>query len=171
MHVNKKEKIILDISPSSRRVDQYVVNGLLKYGRKTVATICSVSYEPIEQYVETNLSGKREEILYCFHYLPRFKISYRFNPPDDSNENDLVHYIYTHIEPENHYKVGDPFPILYRIYQNEKGLELVDSMPFPVALSDVISEQYMLYHLSHYEQMRIYWSKQSSDNEPSGVEL
>ncbi|MBO4351754.1 MAG: hypothetical protein J6A01_12545, partial [Proteobacteria bacterium] len=72
------------------------------------------------------------------HSMPMFRITYAFNPPDDEKKEDLVHSITTHIEPEGHYNVGDPFPILYLIRRDEKGQEHVDSMPFPIPLDDVI---------------------------------
>ena len=72
-----------------------------------------------------------------------------FSEISDEKKDDLVHCIYTHLEPENHYKVGDPFPILYRIYKKNKygyNHEVVDSMPFPLPLQDVFSNANAFYH-------------------------
>ena len=81
------------------------------------------------------------------------------NPPDDEKEEDLVHHIYTHLSPENHFKAGDPLPILYRIYKNENNYEIVDriyknennykivdSMPYPLPLDDIGELNNAVYH-------------------------
>ncbi len=78
---------------------------------------------------------------YAIHGLPMFKITYAFNPPDDEKKEDLIHSIVTHVAPEEHYKVGDPLPIIYLIRKDDKGREHVDSMPFPIPLDDVLSLQ------------------------------
>ena len=48
----------------------------------------------------------------------------------------------THIEPENHYAVGDPLPILYKISTKRHSahveIETVHSMPFPFPLNDIM---------------------------------
>ena len=133
-------------------IHQDYINELLKNGRKTIATVVSVDYLPAkEKMIEQNLTGsvrKSNNLFarYCIHQSPLFKISYKFNPPDDEKIDDLVHEIYTHIEPENHYKVGDPLPILYRIYIDDNYFEVVDSMPFPIPLDDVFVDNNVFYH-------------------------
>ena len=128
--------------------------GLLREGRKTIATICSIDYiECSKKYVEQHLLDENKSdsnaiALYAYHASPLFKISYQFNPPDDEKKEDLIHYIYTSIAPEGHYKVGDPLPILYRIYQNEDNRESVDSMPFPIPLDDIADDNHIIYHLT-----------------------
>ena len=127
---------------------------LLEEGRKTIATICSIDYiECSDEYLEHHeldnieyKSNSKPIALYAYHAGPLFKISYQFNPPDDEKKEDLIHYIYTSISPEGHYQVGDPFPILYRIYKNECNRETVDSMPFPIPIDDFSDEENIVYH-------------------------
>lgn len=112
------------------------IRSLLKSGRKTIATIVSIQYEPVhedryEQHVETNQC--------VVHQSPRFKVQYRFNPPDDMDANDLIHEITLNEPPESFLKEGDPLPILYRIYRDINGDEHVDSMPFPIVVRNIES--------------------------------
>ena len=105
----------------------------LAKGRKTIATIVSIQYinaraDACERNIKTNL--------YAVHQSPAFKVEYKFNPPDDSDPNDLIHSITVREVPETFLKVGDPLPILYRIHKDGM-LEHVYSIPFPMILSDV----------------------------------
>ena len=120
------------------------INALLTEGRKSIATIVSVDYiKACPKFTEKNKAHIKENLqkdphaMFAIHTPPAFSISYSFNPPDDEKEEDLIHTIITFSEPENHYKAGDPLPILYRIYRNEDDAECVDSMPFPLPFSDV----------------------------------
>ena len=79
------------------------------------------------------------------HGVPCFKLRYKFNPPDDENELDLFHEIITHEDPSELLKPGDPLPILYRIYK-ERGVEFVDSMPFPLPLNGFVSVKDVFYN-------------------------
>ncbi len=134
---------------------QLSIKNLLKNGRKTIATIVGIQYiEATDKYVERNLKNATndapmrltdKEIYFCYHASPQFRIDYKFNPPDDEKEEELVHRIYTHIDPENHYKVGDPLPILYEIYRDYTNTETVRSMPFPLPISDVFSDDNVYY--------------------------
>ena len=88
----------------------------LAKGRKTIATIVRIRYinaraDACERNVKTNL--------YAVHQPPAFKVEYKFNPPDDSDPNDLVHFIIVREVPETFLKVGDPLPILYRIHKDD----------------------------------------------------
>ena len=108
---------------------------ILRYGRKTIATIVSIQYD----CVQDNMIEFEVYTGQCVaHQSPRFKVKYRFNPPDDSDANDLTHEIIIDEPPETFLKEGDPLPILYRIYRDESG-EHVDSMPFPIPLTHVDS--------------------------------
>ena len=110
------------------------LRNVLLYGRKTIATVISVEYQNVnDDFCEHNV----DTLQYAVHQAPKFSIKYSFNPPDDSDENDLIHEITVDEPPETFLKPGDPLPILYRIYKNSKGIECVDSMPFPVVLKDV----------------------------------
>ena len=103
----------------------------LEYGRKTIATITSITYIPLRQKLQ------RERSLYIYPRQPAFKIIYKFNPPDDSKGDiDLFHSCIVHEVPEGHYKVGDPFPILYTL-DNDLFSERLVSIPFPFPLYSV----------------------------------
>ena len=69
------------------------------------------------------------------HDIPSFVITYKFNPPDDSLSEELVHKVIIHRDPNGHLSPGDPLPILYRI--DPKNNRKVCSMPFPFAMCDV----------------------------------
>ena len=102
----------------------------LSIGRKSIATIVGVEYLPAKNVLFEDLHqvSMSED--------PRFIVEYKFNPPDDRRKEDLIHRFVTHIEPENHYHIGDPLPILYYI-EEHYFYDTVYSMPYPVALSDV----------------------------------
>ncbi len=131
-----------------------IIHKLLLEGRKTIATICEIEYDTcsnicIEQHtIDEKRHGIHSSTIarYAYHACPLFKISYQFNPPDDEKKEDLIHHIYTSIAPEGLLKVGDPFPILYRIYKDENRREHVDSMPFPIPLDDVSDMKHIVYH-------------------------
>ena len=129
---------------------QYVENkniqSILMNGRKNVATIIDIQYMPCKgEYLQTY---KKTNRTYIYGGNPLFKIVYSFNPPDDAREEDIHHVCFTHIEPEGHYKVGDPLPILYQFYRKQRkndqtgkyeNAEYVESMPFPLPLHDIQS--------------------------------
>ena len=98
-------------------------------GRKSIATIVGVEYQAVKSVLNIN-----SITTVCDD--PCFVVKYKFNPPDDKRSEDLIHEFVTHIEPEKHYKIGDPLPILYLI-ENHYFYDTVYSMPYPVALSDV----------------------------------
>ena len=115
---------------------------IIKNGRKTIAVITEITYIPAHRkYIDRNNNydpyGASAEYAICSR--PMFKISYKFNPPDDEKSEDLVHSFLSPVEPEGHYRVGDCLPILYALYRDEKSKEHVDSMPFPVPLHDIVS--------------------------------
>ena len=141
------KKRIINFPKQNMSFVQDYVTVLLENGRKTIATIVSVEYQELEdKYLETNPEIKEGNVEYCYHRSPLFKITYKFNPPDDEKEEDLVHHIYTHLPPENHFKAGDPLPILYRIYRDEIHREIVDSMPYPLPLDDIGELNNAVYH-------------------------
>ena len=108
---------------------------LINDGRKTVATITAIEYVPIEQSKAKYLPHND---IYLCHVSPCFRITYKFNPPDDAREEDLIHEYITHVDPQNYCKVGDPLPILYDMDRNVlKGREIVRSMPFPFPIEEL----------------------------------
>lgn len=149
-----KMYILDNISPVLYPIHEphYVINdniqAILQNGRKNVATIVDIQYVPSRgEYLQVYMKAKNK-IGKSFIYAgkPTFKITYTFNPPDDAREEDIRHICFTHIEPEGHYKVGDPLPILYQFYRRQRNneqtnryeeAEYVESMPFPLPLGDV----------------------------------
>ena len=123
-----------------------MVSDLLKFGRKTIATIVSIKYVPVAN--STQLKD-----LMATPDKPAFRVRYKFNPPDDFRSEDLIHECMVYNEPENTYRVGDPFPILYYL-DGENFDEVVISMPFPYPLED-ISESSIVYWSTPGEE---YWS-------------
>ncbi len=110
----------------------YEVSDLLQNGRKTIATIVSIDYQPVsntEQYKNLILANER----------PHFKICYKFNPPDDLRSEDLIHECCVFSAPDKNYRVGDPIPILYKL-DGENFDETVRSMPFPYPLEFVCAK-------------------------------
>ena len=127
---------------------------ILKNGRKTIATICSIKYLPVHtNNVENVYLQKINKIFngqvlstHACHGKPCFEIRYKFNPPDDKREEDIVHSIIVHEDPTQYLKEGDPLPILYCIeptvsdrYSKPNHIlysQQVISIPFPYPLSD-----------------------------------
>ncbi len=111
-------------------------NMLLREGQKTIATVVSVQYQPNSgnSIEPCNYSGSQFNGYYM-HDIPCYRITYKFNPPDDSLSEDLFHRIVVHRDPGKHLQPGDPLPILYRI--DSKYNHKVYSMPYPFAASDV----------------------------------
>ncbi len=139
----------LSLPKEDKSLVQKYISELIQNGRKSIATIVSVEYQKLEdKYLETNANKKEGELDYYYHRSPLFKITYKFNPPDDEKTEDLVHHIYTHLPPEEHFKAGDPLPILYRIYKDEYGFEIVDSMPYPLPLDDIGELSNAVYQIS-----------------------
>ncbi|MBQ8036885.1 MAG: serine/threonine protein kinase, partial [Proteobacteria bacterium] len=100
---------------------------LIKNGRKTIATISDIVY------IQSRLIRIKH-----VEEPPKFRIYYKFNPPDDDCENDLIHYVDTHRDPEGLFKVGDPLPILYCGTQGAgQVLHVTESMPYPFPLDDL----------------------------------
>ena len=111
------------------------ISDLLSEGRKGIATITKIEYIPTQIF-----AGKLTEWngLKVVQRRPNFKVQYKFNPPDVRREEDIIHSFVTHIEPEGHYAVGDPLPILYRI-EDKFFHDEVTSMPFPMPIEDIVN--------------------------------
>ena len=136
---------------------------LFSSGTKSIATVVSYNYCPcsmhwVEYYYLTKMAedkntfinGKHplmpvnDKITGYYHLRPVFKLTYKFNPPDDDNPDDLYHTIYVHSDFSETLKVGDPLPILY--YINPMDNTDVMSMPFPYPVHDFFSYQDMIHH-------------------------
>ena len=111
-----------------------VAKDLLLHGRKGIATVvdvryCSVRDDSIVQNIGTT-SGKQ----YYASCAASFRIRYKFNPPDDSLSEDLIHEVVTHRDLSESLAPGAPFPILYSVSDDKRK---VRSMPFPLPLQDI----------------------------------
>lgn len=95
---------------------------ILSYGRKTFATVKSIEFE---------FAVDRPSSEYC----PLWKVTYTFNPVDDSSDDDLVRYFYTRRRPDD-LKPGDLIPCLYIITCTVMDGEYVYSIPWPILEQD-----------------------------------
>ena len=111
------------------------VDSLIRDGRKTIATVVDITYLPIpENVVEKSVKTTQ----FAVHKAPEWVISYAFNPPDDSDPNDLVHEFRVHESPVEFLQPGDPIPILYSINRiGKEQTEYVFSVPFPIVLNQI----------------------------------
>ena len=128
---------------------------LLKNGSKSIAIMIDCAYQPAfsdtiqlyEQFLpKSNLSDPDASNLInssYHHTYPKFRLRYKFNPPDDDNPDELVHEIYIHRDINDILQAGDPIPILY--YVNQVNHLDVMSMPFPYPLGDIASLDEMYY--------------------------
>ncbi len=109
---------------------------LLMFGRKTIATIVSFEYVPFDElaYIKSNNELNHNSLKYgdlISIGKAVFLLRYRFNPPDDSLDEDLVHEIVLHSDDGENLEPGSPLPILYYVKDNNK---IVSSMPYPLPL-------------------------------------
>ncbi|MBO4349792.1 MAG: serine/threonine protein kinase [Proteobacteria bacterium] len=122
---------------------------LLGKGRKTIATITEIKYIPAYRKFIKYIKPKYQyfdPINYEIYSRPMFEISYKFNPPDDEKAEDLIHSFVTPVAPDQHYKAGDPLPILYMIHpRTNECPETVNSMPFPIPLHDIMDLSDVIY--------------------------
>ena len=116
----------------------------MKFGRKSIATVVDIQYiacnrQNIEElYSSLDSSDKAKyQCHFSCHGKPHFVISYKFNPPDDAREEDIIHKISAYTNVEEYLHIGDPLPILYWI-QKTKDVDWdhVVSMPFPYPIND-----------------------------------
>ncbi len=122
------------------------IQELVKNGCKAIATVIAVEYVPTRPEKVEVLLQDRNLVQCGYHGIPTFKVRYKFNPPDDSNPNDLIHEVIIHQDPKRTCQIGDPIPVLYHIkYENPKQ-ELVESIPFPFPLNDLQDPSEMLGH-------------------------
>ncbi len=121
---------IREKSENGMSVNRGELSELIAKGRKTVATIVDVEYLPVPH----NGVSHQHDLVVSQH-SPSFRVKYKFNPPDDAREEDLVHEYIAHTSPETFYKKGDPLPILYNIEKKYFG-DTVISMPYPFPLTD-----------------------------------
>ena len=135
-------------APVDENITPEKYNDVLRNGRKMIATIVDVKYMPANpEYLKCIEKGYYDDdgggIKKYYKYFddPKFVIRYKFNPPDDENDNDVIHQCVVHTEPENHYKPGDPLPILYLnacINSSARQVYGVYSMVFPFPHEDSI---------------------------------
>ena len=141
-------------------------------GSKTIATVVDIQYiSSDQQYIKRVKSSTKSTsttnsnncdnaiVRFIVRNSPAFKVKYKFNPPDDSKEEDLVHEFIMHHEPEKYLKIGDPLPILYWVKRDNdlqqrhdnvlKVHETVTSIPYPFILDNVSQFQDVLYDSSN----------------------
>ena len=133
----------LDRRIKPEKLDSKLISVLLKYGRKSVAIISSIEYEPVKTECVDQFKTDKDETYLYHHGMPTFVLSYKFNPPDDADPEPLTHTIKIHFSPEGKIKVGDPLPILYYIDPDDSAY--VVSMPFPYPLNDIASLKEICY--------------------------
>lgn len=107
---------------SSCKSSNSLLRLILSYGRKTFATVKSIEFE---------FAVDRPSSEYC----PLWKVTYTFNPVDDSSDDDLVRYFYTRRRPDD-LKPGDLIPCLYIITCTVMDGEYVYSIPWPILEQD-----------------------------------
>ena len=122
-----------------------MMKSVFSQGRKEIGTVVDVTYLPVSSIdVKLNAAMVKKMNRYnrvtqsyaeCFK-PPTFRVTYSFNPPDDKRSEDIIHSFETYTEPDNHYKAGDPIPILYTV-QDRGIMDVVYSMPYPVPVKDL----------------------------------
>ncbi len=126
---------------------------LIQNGRKTIATVCNIVPIPVDdifiekyypdsegQLHEFSLTGNTSLAGKTVYFNTRptsYRISYKFNPPDDASPDDLVHSVTVRYDAQASLHIGDALPILYDI--NPKDNSDVTSMPFPFPLGKIMS--------------------------------
>ena len=121
------------------------LSDLLKNGRKTIATIVEVDYLPVKHWVKKGELDATPD-------RPQFLVKYKLNLPNANSESDVIHKITVFTEPGRNYRVGDPLPILYKVYDQDTIEETVRSMVFPVPLDDVCEECISCSTMTYYDQ-------------------
>ena len=103
---------------------------LLLHGRKTIATVVAIEYiYPNRTYLPYRLQST-DHIMPKYHACesPCFCIRYKFNPPDDSEADAIIHEIFLDNDIQSSLVIGAPLPILYVVHPENV---YVSSMPFP----------------------------------------
>ncbi len=104
---------------------------IFKNGRKTIATVTCI------EYIGAELAYAYADRKYYRIETPsKFAIYYKFNPPDDDTEFDIIHRIIVHQDPTGRIKEGDPLPILY-IGDGKHPEHITQSMPYPFPMADL----------------------------------
>lgn len=104
---------------------------LLLHGRKTIATVVAIEYiYPKRTYLPYRLQST-DHIMPKYHACesPCFCIRYKFNPPDDSEADAIIHEIFLDNDIQSSLNLGSPLPILYAVHPENI---YVSSMPFPL---------------------------------------
>ena len=145
-------------------------NNLLVNGRKTMARIVDVRYVVVEPDIASIQSlsdrpygllamrlgwkngqlawkelhsrgaGKAYQSIYNYSN-PRIRVTYAFNPPDDSSDMDIIHSITIPADSEKSLKPGSLLPILYLVDNDG----FVDSVPFPVPVRKPVHIEEMVF--------------------------
>ena len=119
-------------------IDNAPLLTLLKIGRRAIATIVDFEDFPVpEKWRQAN---PEKRTVFSIYRVP-FRLRYRFNPPDDASEDDLVHEIIIYNHQTEGLEPGTPIPILY--YIDPKDNSDVISMPYPFPFREIQDSQSM----------------------------
>ncbi|MBQ9394173.1 MAG: serine/threonine protein kinase [Proteobacteria bacterium] len=119
---------------------------IYRTGRKTIATITSIQFVSAIRDISHSESLDNIERI---EKRPCFKVRYKFNPPDDDLQEDIMHTMIIHREPDGIFKVGDPLPILYicQVDASRHVLHVTESMPYPLPLQDLEKPEDYIGHI------------------------
>ena len=124
---------------SYETLDDLPLLKLLKFGRKGIATI--VDFEDMPTPVKYRKYNPFRNEVSSESRVP-FRLRYRFNPPDDASEDDLIHEITIYNHQTEGLESGTPIPILY--YINPDDNSDVISMPYPFPFKEIENTQVTL---------------------------
>ena len=142
-------------SGSDLKANYDIIANCIINGRKSIATIHDIQYLPLKTCVQN------KNLLICDD--PTFVIKYTFNPPDDKRKEDLIHLFYTHTDPNQFLKIGEPIPILYYI-DNHYFYDEVHSIPYPFVLNDYKKiDQYLGSSSSERTSIQSYSNETAND--------
>ena len=118
---------------SSEHAQGRIAEDLLRHGRKGIATVVEAIYSSVRNDMIHPQFGTKEN-QFRATCSASFRLRYKFNPPDDSQNEDLIHEITTHQDVSESFPPGSPLPILYDVSADKKR---VRSMPFPLPVKEI----------------------------------
>ena len=122
---------------SSEHAQGRIAEDLLRHGRKGIATVVEAIYSSVRNDMIHPQFGTKEN-QFRATCSASFRLRYKFNPPDDSQNEDLIHEITTHQDVSESFPPGSPLPILYDVSVDKRR---VRSMPFPLPVKAIDLER------------------------------